>query len=246
MLDNLPIHPTTGLRALGWTSRGPIWPVLGGNGEGDGDTGDQPPTPDEGQQQPPADSGKDGNGGQDQGDGDELAALEPAKLAAMVRKLRSENASERTNAKQQAADEARTELAQTIGRALGLIADDEPADPAKLAEQLTAERDAQTTAAREAAVELAVWKNAAKHGADPTALTDSRAFLSKLDKLDPAAEDFTAKVGEAIKKAVADNPRLSAAGQAPARSSSQHTGGTGGTAKPASLTDAVAARYGRA
>ncbi|MGW0039832.1 hypothetical protein [Gordonia sp. NPDC003376] len=41
MADNtLPIHPTTGLRALGVTRRGPIWPVLGGNGEGDGNTGD--------------------------------------------------------------------------------------------------------------------------------------------------------------------------------------------------------------
>lgn len=28
----LPVHPATGLTALGWTSRGPIWPVLGGDG----------------------------------------------------------------------------------------------------------------------------------------------------------------------------------------------------------------------
>jgi HK97 family phage major capsid protein len=36
----LPVHPLTGLRALGMTKRGPIWPVLGGDGNGDGNTGD--------------------------------------------------------------------------------------------------------------------------------------------------------------------------------------------------------------
>jgi hypothetical protein len=30
----LPVHPATGLRALGIGKRGPIWPVLGGSGEG--------------------------------------------------------------------------------------------------------------------------------------------------------------------------------------------------------------------
>ncbi|QDH47610.1 major head protein [Gordonia phage Madeline] len=39
-IDNLPVHPLTGLRALGMTSRGPIWPQLGGDGNGDGNTGD--------------------------------------------------------------------------------------------------------------------------------------------------------------------------------------------------------------
>ena len=42
----LPIHPVTGLRALGMTKRGPIWPVIGGNGEGDGNTGDAEVTED--------------------------------------------------------------------------------------------------------------------------------------------------------------------------------------------------------
>lgn len=39
MSDTL-IHPVTGLRALGMGKRGPIWPVIGGNGEGDGNTAD--------------------------------------------------------------------------------------------------------------------------------------------------------------------------------------------------------------
>jgi len=38
-----PIHPVTGLRALGFSKRGPIWPVIGGNGEGgDPPTGQEP------------------------------------------------------------------------------------------------------------------------------------------------------------------------------------------------------------
>lgn len=32
--STLPAHPVTGLRAIGFTSRGPVWPVIGGSGEG--------------------------------------------------------------------------------------------------------------------------------------------------------------------------------------------------------------------
>ncbi|MGW6121499.1 phage major capsid protein [Nocardia sp. NPDC055165] len=43
MSVNLPKHAETGLRALGVTKRGvPIWPVLGGDGTGDGNTGNAP------------------------------------------------------------------------------------------------------------------------------------------------------------------------------------------------------------
>ncbi|MCG5432529.1 hypothetical protein LV457_09520 [Mycobacterium sp. MYCO198283] len=31
LLTTLPVHPATGLRAIGFTSRGPVWPVLGGS-----------------------------------------------------------------------------------------------------------------------------------------------------------------------------------------------------------------------
>lgn len=46
-----------------------------------------------------------------------------------IERLRRENGAERTNAKAKAADEARAELAQTIGKTLGLVKDDEQADP---------------------------------------------------------------------------------------------------------------------
>ncbi|MCC3333584.1 phasin family protein [Nocardia abscessus] len=41
-MPHLPIHPVTGLRALGMSKRGPIWPVLGGSE----DAPDAPETPD--------------------------------------------------------------------------------------------------------------------------------------------------------------------------------------------------------
>jgi len=38
--DDMPIHPRTGLRAIGIGKRGPIWPIMGGSGEGDGSSGE--------------------------------------------------------------------------------------------------------------------------------------------------------------------------------------------------------------
>lgn len=44
-IDALPIHPTTGLQALGIGRRGPIWPILGGSGDPDPVTGNVPADP---------------------------------------------------------------------------------------------------------------------------------------------------------------------------------------------------------
>ena len=98
----------------------------------------------------------------------------------------------------------------TIAKALGLKSDDTPPDPAKLAEQITAAQSETATerARADAAVlELAVFKAAAAHDADPLALTDSTTFMSSLKEVDHAD---AAALGEAIKKAVADNPRFKA------------------------------------
>ncbi len=251
---------------LGYRRDGrPIYAIAGGatdpaTGDGNGGTGDGTQGGQQGTGQP-GNTGQQGGSqqgtqggqnGQQSGDGqqgqtngdngeDELAKLDPAALAKMVRDLRAENAASRTNAKQSAAAEAREQLAQEIGKALGLVkSDDDKADPAKLAEQVSAAQQAQ----RAAAVELAVYKAAGKHGADPDALTDSRTFLDRVSKLDPTASDFPAKVADAVKKAVEDNPRYRAAGQAPPRSGAPLPGGTGskGSTGPKSLHDAVAAR----
>lgn len=114
-----------------------------------------------------------------------------------VTKARQEAASSRTTAKKTAADEARAELAQQIGKALGLV-EDEATDPAKLTEQLTA----QTAQARQAQVELAVYR-AAGTEFDPAALLDSRSFAASLKDVDPSDH---AAVLAAINTAAAANP----------------------------------------
>jgi hypothetical protein len=84
-------------------------------------------------------------------------------------------------------------------------------------------------------VELAVYRGASKHGADPDALTDSRAFLRSIADLDPADEGFSKAVNAAIKAAVTDNPKLKAASPAPGRMGADFSGGSGGKAADDSI-----------
>lgn len=173
--------------------------------------------------------------------GGESLPDDPAALKALIADLRKENGAARTNAKQQAADEARRALAQDIGKALGLVQDNTPPDPAAL----TAAAEQAQQAARQAQVELAVYRAAGTHQGNPAALLDSRSFLAKVADLDPATAEFQTQVSEAIKAAVTDNPNLRAV-QATGSSSVDHAGGSGEgrvrTPKP--LTDAVATRLG--
>lgn len=133
---------------------------------------------------------------------DETPEQKIERLEAAVKTANSEAAKARTTAKQNAADEARKELAQQIGKALGLV-EDETIDPAKLTEQVST-ATAETKAAR---VELAVFHAAAAAGADATALLDSRTFMAKLASVDPAD---TAAVTTAITEAVTANPGFAA------------------------------------
>lgn len=131
-------------------------------------------------------------------------------------------------------------LLAKLAEKAGIELDDGKADPDKLAQQLTATQGK----ARQSAVELAVYRAASKHSADPDALLDSRGFLKQIDDLDPDADDFASKVADAIKAAVESNPKLkSAASPAPpARSGSDMSGRGEGARKPTNLADAVAAR----
>lgn len=99
-----------------------------------------------------------------------------------------------------AAEAAQTEMAKKVGKALGLV-EDEEVDPAKLIEQATTSQKA----AKKAAVELAVFRAAATANADPEALLDSRTFLATVADIEPS--DSAALVA-AITDAVATNPRL--------------------------------------
>lgn len=149
----------------------------------------------------------------------------------LVRDARAEAANNRVKAKdgvQQAAQAARDEVVQSIGKALGLIKDetDNP-DPAELTKQIESEREA----ANSARVELATYRAASKHGADPDALLDSRAFTSAVNKLDPTAEDFASQVDEAIKTAVENNSKLRVAQAAAGRAGGDFSAGNADSSK---------------
>jgi hypothetical protein len=112
---------------------------------------------------------------------------------------------------------------QGILKALGLQ-EDGTEDPAKAAQQAAQERDAAKAAAASAARELAVFKNAATHGADPARLLDSTSFLAAINGLDPAKD--SEKIDAAIKAAVENNPYLKAT-RAVGASGIEQTGGSG-------------------
>ena len=131
---------------------------------------------------------------------------DPAAAEAEIKRLRQENGAARTNAKAAAAEEARKELAQQIGKALGLVAD-EPVDPAKLTEQLTATQ----AQAKQAALELAIYQST-PDATVAKALLDSRSFLAKVADLDPT--DGVA-IAAAVGEAVSENPALGKRAPAP-------------------------------
>jgi len=160
---------------------------------------------------------------------------------AVIRDARAEAGKARTNAKQTAADEARQAVLDEFAVKLGYKKGE--TDPAKLTEQLNNERGT----ARQARVELSVFRRASKHDGDPDALLDSRQFLAAVAELDPTAADFETKVEAAIKAAVTTNPKLKkAAATGPSGpSGAPIAGGPGGPAKKAgSLEEAISARYG--
>lgn len=116
------------------------------------------------------------------------------------------------------------------------------ADPAKLAEQLSAAAAKQ----RDAEVRLAVFTAATAAGANPVALLDRNSFHKALEGLDPTAADFSTKVATAVTAAVTADPTLKATLAAGASSVDHGAGGSGagGENKPKSLDAAVKDHYG--
>ena len=172
--------------------------------------------------------------------GEDIASL-PAWAQKQISDLRAENAKDRTNAKATAAEEAKNNLIQEIGKALGLVTD---GDQTPTAEQLTAQLASSTTAAADAQRELAVFKAAASvPGADASTLLDSRTVLTAIKDITP---DDTAALKAAIEKALTDNPRLKHA-PAAGKSGGDLTGGTGehNSKTPKTLHDAISGAYNR-
>jgi hypothetical protein len=213
----------------------------GGSGSGSGDGG-AGTGGDGGQGGAGAASGAAGAQG-GAGDGAQDVQSLPPWAQKLISDTRAEAAGHRT-AKQQAADDAKKAFAQEIGKVLGLVEDDKPADPA----QLTATIGEQTGrigslegTVKSLTVELAAFKAAGKHEANPAALLDSRSFLESVAGLDPAAEDFGTKLDAAIKAAVDGNQQLRAVPGAPRRGGGDFAGGPSTEGRPTSLGQAVAA-----
>lgn len=177
-----------------------------------------------------ASTSSDGQGDTTTGRGDDISSF-PEAAQAIIRDLRRENGNHRTakkSAEESAAgagDEARNELIQDIGKALGLVDTSDGGDKTPSAEELTSQISSEREAHQATKVELAVYRSASKHEADPDALLDSRSFLEEAAKLDPSSDEFSDKIAEHIKSAVNKNPKLKLAGQAPGRSGGQVNGG---------------------
>lgn len=231
MPETLPIHPRTGLRAVGLRRDGrPIWPIMGGSGEGGtpGPAGDLAPTL---TPAPAGNSSADGNA--------------PGPDPAVEQRL--------AEAEQRANDAAhqRDQLQAALDAVTKALNPNDPAaenDPAALAaavaerDRLLAEHSAELRGAR---VELAVARAAADAGARGDRLLNSRSFLASVSGLDPADEGFEEQLGAAIKAAVDADPELYRAGPAaPSRAGAEFNGAPTGERKPATLRDAIAARLG--
>ncbi|MFG7941195.1 hypothetical protein [Streptomyces cacaoi] len=230
------------LDGAGWVhpySVTPFSPTLYADG-GQGEGGDAPGTG-----QPGSDEGQTAGQAPDSRPTPTAPAPQPAAgdestLPAWAQKAlsdaRAEAGKSRVAAKEKAADDARADLAQQIGRALGLVDDDQAPDPAALTQQLTtAQEQARTTA-----VELAVYRAAQAAGADPDALLDSRQFADAVAEVDPTD---TAAVRAAIEAAVKANPKL-AAPSGPPRGGAEFAGAPTAPRSAATLHDAIAARLG--
>lgn len=207
METELPIHETTGLQALGYTSKGkPIWPILGGSGEGgDGGSGGG----NEGGQQGSQGSGENGNGDGNSNDPDEITPdnTDAKKANEAANKWRA-----RADKDKAAAQAAQAQLADLqsktqkqlddIAIALGLKK--EEATPEQLQKALnesTEKVSAAEAAAKGAQIELGVFKAAAKvDGADPADLLDRISFMKKAGELDPKSDKFLTDMEKLIRE----------------------------------------------
>lgn len=151
----------------------------------------------------------------------------------LITDTRSEAAQHRTGKNE--AEQKYQGTLDAIAKALGLK-DDDPPDPDRLAQQVTSEQ----TRARDAQVQLAVYRRAGANGASGDALLDSASFLRTLTDVDP---DNDAAVDAAIKAAVEKNPNLAAQRVTPGvRDAAQ---GSNASAGGATVNDLIRAAAGR-
>jgi len=191
----------------------PVWPIAGGAGE----TVEEPPVEEPPADAPPADPPVEDPPKPSPLEQQAQEAIDELKQAGQevpqalekavkeFRDARREAASYRTQSREQQTQQA--EAMKSLAKAFGIdVGDDKPPDPAELQTQIEqSQRDAQ-----QARVELAAYKAAGKHDADADALLDSRSFLAKVAKVDPAADDFDEQIDAAVRDSIESNPKLKA------------------------------------
>lgn len=146
--------------------------------------------------------------------GDNNDLYDPEKAASLIAGLRADKAAADQRVQDAVAEavaNAQTDLAQKIGKSLGLVAEDSPAS----AEELTAsirEKDdtitAQATQIQELTATNAVLRFADRLNADVDELSDSSSFQRKIGALDTSASDYDSQVEALIKAAVDQNARF--------------------------------------
>ncbi|WP_017612109.1 hypothetical protein [Nocardiopsis salina] len=224
--NHLPVHPATGLRALAVLPSGRIvWPVLGGDGTGDGDTG-QPDAPEgEGDGEPEGGEQNDDQGEPGDGEGEPEGAAQlgdPGKkaLAAQKQKWRSER-------------DKRRELEKQLAEATKTKGDGDEPTP----DQIRADAEQAATAkANRRIVKAELKAAAAGRLADPS---DVNAFID-LDQfeVDGDGELDADEISEAITDLLTRKPHLASGEKR--RFQGGGDGGAGRDSKPRSLDQQIA------
>lgn len=169
------------------------------------------------------------------------AALSPEVQAYIAKQVKAADEKARTTTRDNASKAATDAVLKTIAEALGQKPSE--VDPATVAAELKAAREANATLRTEQAVERA----ARKAGADEDLVTAKLMRDGKLKGLDPESAEFAEQVGKLVTEAVAANPRLKleatpATPPGAAGAVGSHTapaGGEGGRTRPKSLSEAL-------
>jgi len=214
--ETLPVHPYTGLTAIGLRRNGaPIWPVMGA--APDDEPGDDEPD----------------ETGDDTGDGDEDKPLGPqGEKALQAEKDKRKQAA----AKARAAEAENAKLKAELEKLRGDGSKDGKKDDGPSAEDIKAEarKEAQAEVLRERALDK-VEAKAAKLFADPE---DARALLAdKVDEFIDGTQIDLDAITEALEELLKRKPHLAAQGGKRFEGSADQGSRKGGT-RPAQLTRA--------
>lgn len=159
----------------------------------------------------------------------------------VIADLRAENAKNRTTAKEQAAEQARTELLEKLADSLGLsiAPSEESTSPEETVTKFANEVEQERARAKTAALELAVYRAATNAGVNGDMLLDSRSFADAITGIDPGD---TQAISDAINNVVQSRPELRQV-QATSPTRTDHTPGGQDSAQPINVSDAVASFY---